>query len=137
MLSRRSFLGGILAAASAPAVVKAEILMPVKKIIRPPDVWTYFTGDALSGEPFQEHTVTAIHDAVYVEQGNECWGPESFFLMNEAWNFNKWYNQEWLQKNDAYIKRVSQEVGVDHRVLRAMEPTRVSIPSRNVRFDFT
>lgn len=31
-ISRRGFLGGIIAAAAAPAIVKAEILMPVKPI---------------------------------------------------------------------------------------------------------
>lgn len=35
MTTRRSFLGSILACAAAPAIVKAEILMPVRKIIVP------------------------------------------------------------------------------------------------------
>lgn len=34
-LSRRSFIGGLLAAIAAPAVVKAEILMPVRGLILP------------------------------------------------------------------------------------------------------
>jgi hypothetical protein len=37
MLSRRGFLTGIVAALAAPAIVKAEILMPIKKIILPDD----------------------------------------------------------------------------------------------------
>lgn len=35
MTTRRTFLGSILAASMAPAIVKAEILMPVRKIIVP------------------------------------------------------------------------------------------------------
>lgn len=35
-MNRRGFLQGILAAGMAPAIVKAEILMPVRKIIVPP-----------------------------------------------------------------------------------------------------
>lgn len=35
MTTRRSFIGSILACAAAPAIVKAEILMPVRKIIVP------------------------------------------------------------------------------------------------------
>jgi hypothetical protein len=35
--TRRSFLGAILAAAAAPAIVKAELIMPVRKILAPPD----------------------------------------------------------------------------------------------------
>lgn len=42
MTTRRSFLGSILAAGMAPAIVKAEILMPVRKIIVPP---TLITGE--------------------------------------------------------------------------------------------
>lgn len=34
-MNRRGFLGGILAACAAPAIVKAELLMPVRKIIVP------------------------------------------------------------------------------------------------------
>jgi hypothetical protein len=39
MTTRRSFLGSILAAGMAPAIVKAEILMPVRKIIVPPPIY--------------------------------------------------------------------------------------------------
>ena len=34
-LSRRGFLAGLAATIAAPAIVKAEILMPVKKVIVP------------------------------------------------------------------------------------------------------
>lgn len=34
-MNRRGFLGGSLAACAAPAIVKAELLMPVRKIIVP------------------------------------------------------------------------------------------------------
>lgn len=34
-MNRRGFLGGILAACAAPAIVKAELLMPVRKIVVP------------------------------------------------------------------------------------------------------
>lgn len=34
-LSRRGFLAGLAATIAAPAIVKAEILMPIKKIIMP------------------------------------------------------------------------------------------------------
>jgi hypothetical protein len=37
-MNRRGFLHGILAAGMAPAIVKAEILMPVRKIIVPPNI---------------------------------------------------------------------------------------------------
>lgn len=36
MTTRRGFLAGILAAGAAPAIVKAEILMPIA-----PKIWTY------------------------------------------------------------------------------------------------
>lgn len=39
MLNRRGFLAGILSVAVAPAIVKAEILMPVRKIILPDWRW--------------------------------------------------------------------------------------------------
>ena len=35
MTSRRSFLSSIIAAAAAPAIVKAEIIMPVRAVILP------------------------------------------------------------------------------------------------------
>ena len=38
-LSRRSLLGGILAAAVAPAIVRSGILMPVRQIIVPEADW--------------------------------------------------------------------------------------------------
>lgn len=34
-LSRRGFINGLITTLAAPAVVKAEILMPIKKIIEP------------------------------------------------------------------------------------------------------
>jgi hypothetical protein len=37
MTTRRSFLSAILAGCTAPAIVKAEILMPVRKIVVPAD----------------------------------------------------------------------------------------------------
>lgn len=43
MTTRRGFLHGILAAGMAPAIVKAEILMPVRKIIAPQDWWKAIT----------------------------------------------------------------------------------------------
>lgn len=37
--SRRGFLGSILAACAAPAIIKAEILMPVRTIVAPDPIW--------------------------------------------------------------------------------------------------
>ena len=36
MITRRGLLQGIFAAGIAPAIVRAEILMPVRKMTRPP-----------------------------------------------------------------------------------------------------
>lgn len=41
-LSRRGFINGLITTLAAPAVVKAEILMPIKKIIEPT---AFKTGD--------------------------------------------------------------------------------------------
>lgn len=53
-ITRRGFLGAILASGTAPAVVKAQILMPVKKIILPnqedtviPGAWVIANGRAV------------------------------------------------------------------------------------------
>lgn len=43
-LSRRSFFAGLAAAIAAPAVVKAESLMPVK--VWRPDVWRVYVDSA-------------------------------------------------------------------------------------------
>lgn len=37
MTTRRSFLGAILAAAAAPAIIRSEILMPVRQLVLPSD----------------------------------------------------------------------------------------------------
>lgn len=38
MTNRRNFLGGIIAAAAAPAIVRAEIIMPVRSVWKPTSV---------------------------------------------------------------------------------------------------
>lgn len=60
MTSRRSFLLGLGAALAAPAIVRAEVLMPVRKIIQPDwliiidDPWIPLDGRTLSRETYGE-----------------------------------------------------------------------------------
>lgn len=60
LTTRRSFLGSILAAGMAPAIVKAEILMPVRKIIVPE--WGIGIADEL--QPYQREINRLLVDMI-------------------------------------------------------------------------
>ena len=70
-MNRRGFLGAMLAAAVAPAVVKSGVLMPVRPIWTPP-VWMGmdfgvedFTAQAyFDGAQWQEHMLDALRYGV-------------------------------------------------------------------------
>lgn len=64
MTTRRGFLAGILAAAAAPAIVRAELLMPIKKIWVPP------------ADPFGEILYNAMGNV------NLGWEPEYILIKN-------------------------------------------------------
>jgi len=59
--SRRGFLGAMLAAAAAPAFIKSEVLMPVRKIIVPSQI-VYEGGN-------------------HIETGNEIWNSADQWTM--------------------------------------------------------
>ncbi len=57
-ITRRGFLGGILAAAAAPAIVKAGVLMPVRSIIVPRFI---YMGIDWASEPDRAGYVAFVH----------------------------------------------------------------------------
>jgi hypothetical protein len=70
-VKRRSFLGAMLAAAAAPAVVQSGILMPVKKIIDPwgpeaiGDRIAQAWDEARCWPAVQDHAIDAIRYGIY------------------------------------------------------------------------
>lgn len=86
-MSRRGFLGTILATAAAPAIVKAQILMPVKKIILPnpggivlPEGWVKADGRTLYYPDFDICSMYAVPvKPIGIGRGNT----PSVFILDE------------------------------------------------------
>jgi hypothetical protein len=85
-MNRRGFLGGIFAAGIAPAFVGASVLMPVKKIIAPPEFVdatctierfsaTYPQGDTIIYRAFKPYKGGIVFEDVRVEVGPWAWEP--------------------------------------------------------------
>lgn len=67
MMKRRSFLGAMFAACAAPAIVKAEVLMPVKEIALPVDEVMVPVADIEPFDPGEPGYVVFVHPAMYAE----------------------------------------------------------------------
>lgn len=71
MSTRRGFLGSILAACAAPAIVKAEILMPVRQLILPPAART---NTLITCDMIVREALKVLNDTlVFSDVVNENW----------------------------------------------------------------
>lgn len=79
-MNRRGFLGAILAAAAAPAIVRSGILMPVHEIIVPD--WLHKTPEGVLSEAVEVMT----RGTVQLEDGRVLTIGALREVMNEMWN---------------------------------------------------